>query len=93
MPPATVSTAALAAYAGQYCSEELDACLSVTPQDTVLTFHHAARSTPAKPVFADGFTWFFYLVRFHRTGGRITGFEVSENDFRPIQFVRSPMRR
>ena len=37
MPPATVSPAALAAYAGEYCSEELDTCVRVSPQDTVLT--------------------------------------------------------
>lgn len=92
MPPPRVSPAALAAYAGQYCSEELDMCLSVSSQDTVLTFHHRAHSTPAKPVFADGFTWFGYVVQFHRTGGRITGFDISENDFQHVQFIRSPMR-
>lgn len=93
MPPPVVSPAALAAYAGFYCSEELDTCVRVSSQDTVLAFHHHAHLTPAKPVFADGFTWFWYVVRFHRAGGRITGFEVSENDFRHVQFVRSPLRR
>ena len=93
MPPAVVSPAALAAYAGHYCSEELDACVRVSSQDTVLTLRQGIRSTPARPVFADGFTWLEYLVQFHRASGRITGFEVSENDFRHIQFVRSPMRR
>jgi CubicO group peptidase (beta-lactamase class C family) len=93
LPPAVASPVALSAYAGEYCSEELDACLRVSPQDTVLTFRKGARTSLARPVFADGFTWLSNLVQFHRDGAKVSGFEVSNAEMRHVQFVRSPVRQ
>ena len=82
--------AALAAYAGTYESEELDARFRVEAADSTLTLR--ARSGPglvARPVFPDAFVSGQYTIQFVRQGGRVTGFEISHPRARGVVFARA----
>ena len=92
-PPA-VSSSALAAYAGEYYSEEVDARYQVAASSSALSFRTGTSSpTPARPLFLDTFDWDGdYTVRFIRTTGQVTGFEVTNERIRRVKFVRVPVR-
>jgi hypothetical protein len=81
--------AALAAYAGTYESEELDAQYRVEVGDSTLTLRARAGSgLVARPVFPDGFVSGQYTIQFVRERGRVTGFEISHPRARGVAFAR-----
>jgi hypothetical protein len=85
----TLSRAELAAYAGSYRSEELDATYRVSAGDSTLTLRTG--ETPglvARAVFPDGFVSGQYTIQFVREGGRVTGFEISHPRARGVKFAR-----
>jgi len=93
--PTAVSSAALAAYAGEYYSEEVDAHYRVAVRNSALSF----RTGTSDPTLAwrespDTFDWNeYYTVQFTRSGPRVTGFEVTNDRMRRVKFVRVPARR
>jgi CubicO group peptidase (beta-lactamase class C family) len=89
------SSSALAAYAGEYYSEEVDARYHVAVRNSALSFRTGtADPTLAWPVSPDTFDWNdYYTVRFIRSGSRVTGFEVSNGRMRRVAFTRVPGRR
>jgi hypothetical protein len=91
-----VSRAALAVYAGEYYSEELDARYRVTASNSVISFQ-IGTSDPweARPIFPDAFIGGGedYTIQFSRTGSQVTGFEVANYRMRHVTFVRVTTRR
>jgi CubicO group peptidase (beta-lactamase class C family) len=86
--------AALAVYAGTYVSAELDATYQVEAGDSTLALR--TRATPglvARPVFPDAFVSGQYTIQFTRSGGRVTGFEISHPRARGVSFVRTGATR
>lgn len=92
--PSAVSSSVLAAYAGEYYSEEVDARYRVAANDSMLSFHTGTSNpTSARPLFLDTFDWNgAYTVQFIRTTGQVTGFEVTNGRMRRVKFVRVPAR-
>jgi hypothetical protein len=90
-----VTPSALAAYAGDYYSEELDARYKVNAGDSTITLRTGTESGIAgRPVFLDVFIAGGYTVQFIRTGSAITGFEVTDGRMRRVRFAReAPARR
>ncbi|HUF28321.1 MAG TPA: serine hydrolase domain-containing protein [Gemmatimonadaceae bacterium] len=84
------SPQALAAFAGTYYSEELDATYRVTAADsTILLQTRTAMPRSLYPAFDDAFMAGGMLVLFSRAeDGRITGFRLSQGRVRGIMFVR-----
>ena len=81
---------ALAAFVGNYSSEELDVTYHVVVGDSGLVFR-ARRMDEAKiePAWADAFTMNFdTTVEFTRTGKRVDGFTIADGRVRGVQFVR-----
>lgn len=80
---------ALAAFAGEYESEELDARWRLVVDGTRLSLHpRRGDALPLSPAFADAFTG-SGLLRFQRNdAGGITGFEVDIGRARGIGFRR-----
>jgi hypothetical protein len=92
--PADTTATALAAFAGEYFSEELNATYRFAVRDGVLTFRTGTGTpTPARPAFRDAFIGNGDLYQFTRSGGRITGYQVSNGRVRRVTFVRVPDRR
>ncbi len=93
--PTVVSSSALALYAGEYYSEEVDARYRVTASDSVLSFRTGTSDpTLARPLFLNTFDWDGdYTVQFIRSGAQVTGFEVTNDQMRRVKFVRVPVRR
>ena len=84
-----LARAALAAYAGNYESGELDARYRVEAGDSTLMLR--ARAGPgleARPVFPDAFVSGQYTIQFVRRNGRVTGFEISHPRARGVAFRR-----
>jgi len=94
-PAVVASPAMLAVYAGEYYSEELDARYRVTATDTTIAFRTGTSDAlQARPVFPDTFDWNGNdVVQFTRSGGQVTGFEVTNARMRRVKFVRLPTRR
>ena len=90
-----VSSSALAAYAGEYYSEEVDARYRVAVSNSALSFRTGTSDpTLAWPLLSDTFDWNgYYTVQFIRSGPRVTGFEVTNGRMRRVMFVRVPARR
>jgi len=88
--PASATRDLLAAYAGEYLSDELaGAVYTVTAGDSTLTLRTGTSSgITARLVFADTFVGDGDTMQFTRAGGRITGFDVSNGRIRHVQFVR-----
>jgi CubicO group peptidase (beta-lactamase class C family) len=94
-PPVQMSSTALAAYAGEYYSEEVDAHYRVTAGDSTISFRTGTSNpTTARPLFLDTFDWNDggYTVQFVRAAGEVSGFEVSNGRMRRVAFVRVPPR-
>jgi hypothetical protein len=88
---AAPTSAALAAYAGNYHSEELDVTRRVEVQDGKLSFGFwPAAPVVATPTFADGFQapggWHATFVR--DPAGQVTGVVLSNGRCRRVKFVR-----
>ena len=84
------SAAVLAPYTGEYVSAELGgAVYRVAASDTAITLR-TSTSEPftARIMFADTFAGDGYTIQFTRTGGRVSGFEVSNPRMRRVKFVR-----
>lgn len=93
-PPAIVSSSALAVYAGDYYSDEVDARYRVTATDSGLSLRIGASDPKvARPVFPDTFDWDGDTLQFTRTGAQVTGFEVTSTRMRRVQFEKVPARR
>jgi CubicO group peptidase (beta-lactamase class C family) len=92
--PAVVSAPVLAAYVGEYYSEEVDARYRVTASDSGLSLR-TGTSDPreARPLFLDGFDWGGDTLQFIRTGTQVTGFEVTSSRMRRVRFEKVPPRR
>jgi hypothetical protein len=92
--PAIVSAPVLAAYVGEYYSEEVDARYRVTASDSGLSLR-TGTSDPreARPLFLDGFDWGGDTLQFLRTGTQVTGFEVTSSRMRRVRFEKVPPRR
>jgi len=92
--PVTSSLALLSAYAGTYSSPELaGSTFRVKATDSTITLQ-TGTSTPlvARLAFADTFLTGAngYTIQFTRTGGRVTGFEVTNGRIRRVKFTRIP---
>jgi CubicO group peptidase (beta-lactamase class C family) len=87
--PPVVTRSALAPYAGDYYSEELNARYKVTASDSTINLRTGTESgITARPVFLDVFLAGGYTVQFTRKGGTITGLEVTNARMRRVRFVR-----
>jgi CubicO group peptidase (beta-lactamase class C family) len=89
-PAPVVSAAALAAYAGEYYSDELDARYRVTVNDSTIALRTGTSDAiTARPVFPDTFTSGAGTIQFMRTGSQVTGFDVTDGRMRHVKFVRT----
>lgn len=89
--PADSSAAALAAYAGEYRSDEADGTYTVAVVDGRLALRMRPDITlPLTPVYADGFTGpGGSIVRFYRgADGRVRAFSVGVERVRELRFDR-----
>ena len=88
--PASATRELLAAYAGEYVSDELaGAVYVVTAGDSTLTLRTGtSNGISARLVFADTFVGDGDTMQFTRSGGQITGFDVSNGRIRHVKFVR-----
>jgi hypothetical protein len=87
--PATPARAALAPYAGEFHSEELDATYRVAAGDSTLTLRTGTSAgLVARPVFADAFVSGQYTIQFIREQNRLSGFEISHPRARRVRFTR-----
>lgn len=83
------SAAVLAAYAGDYFSEEINARYRVTASDTAIALRTG--TSPAmmgRPVFADTFLGSGWTIQFVRRRGQVTGFEMTDGRVRRVAFER-----
>jgi CubicO group peptidase (beta-lactamase class C family) len=87
----TPSAGELAAYAGSYFSEELQATFTLSVVDGVLTLRRpAADPSPLRPLIRDEFTVPGAALRFQRDGsGAVSGFMVDAGRVRNLRFVRT----
>jgi CubicO group peptidase (beta-lactamase class C family) len=93
-PAPVVTRSALAAYAGDYYSEELDARYKITASDSTITLRTGTESgVPGRPIFLDVFLAGGYTVQFTRKGSAITGFEVTSDRMRRVRFERQTAAR
>jgi hypothetical protein len=91
MPPFAPRVAELAAYAGDYWSDELRVSYRVELKDSTLVFHPFKRSAaPMRAAFSDAFTAAggAGTVRFTRTKGAVTGFRLTSGRVRNVAFAR-----
>src|SRR5688572_1818494 len=92
--PVTPSRALLMQYAGTYASAELAGSVyRVTATDSTISVQTGASSpVVARLAFADTFLTGANgnTIQFTRTGGRVTGFEVTNGRVRRVKFTRTP---
>jgi hypothetical protein len=88
--PVVVTPQLLAAYAGEYVSDELaGAVYHVTAADSTISLRTGTSSPmSARLVFADTFLGGGYTIQFTRTGGQITGIDVTNGRIRHVKFVK-----
>jgi hypothetical protein len=88
--PASATRELLAAYAGEYISDELaGAVYVVTAGDSTLTLRTGTSDgITARLVFADTFIGNGNTIQFTRAGGNTTGFDVTNGRIRHVKFVR-----
>ncbi len=92
--PAKLSAASLAAYGGEYFSEEVNAHYSVTASDSGLSLRTGTTDPiEARPAFTDTFLGGGYTIQFLRAGSEVNGFEVTNSRMRRVKFVRMPIRQ
>lgn len=90
--PAVTTTAALAAFAGSYESEELDTRYEIVLRDsTLVRTHRKMTDATLVPAGKDVFTYGGVAVVFSRDRrGRVTGFTVNDGRVRGVKFVKLP---
>jgi hypothetical protein len=88
--PVKLSGSALAAYAGDYQSDELArARYTVTATDsTLLLKTGTSQPMTARALFADTFIAGGYTIQFSRKGSQVVGFDVTNGRMRHVLFVR-----
>lgn len=87
--PAQMSAASLAAYTGEYFSEEVNAHYTVSASDSALSLRTGTTDAiAARPAFADTFLGGGYTIQFTRGGSQVTGFEVTNSRMRRVKFAR-----
>ncbi|MFQ5628440.1 MAG: serine hydrolase [bacterium] len=91
--PFTLRPQEMAAFAGEYYSEELRTSYAIIVQDSALVAQHRRHSdftlTPQSQDIFSGSAWFFNRVRFVRDAeNRITGLRVSNGRVRNLLFAR-----
>ncbi len=92
--PAEITAESLAAYAGDYFSEDVNAQYVVTASDSGLSLRTGTTDPiAARPVFTDTFLGGGYTIQFLRNGAEVTGFEVTNSRMRRVKFVRMPVRQ
>ncbi len=85
--PPTVTASALAPYAGEYFSAELNATYRVTAKDSTIELRtRTSNPLVGRMVFADTFLAGNYTIQFTRTSGRPSGFEVTNGRIRKVRF-------
>ena len=92
--PVAPSLTPMSQYAGVYSSAELaGSVFRVAATDSTITLQ-TGTSTPmvARLAFADTFLTGAngYTIQFTRTGGRVTGFEVTNGRIRRVRFTKNP---
>jgi CubicO group peptidase (beta-lactamase class C family) len=88
--PLTATPQLLAAYAGEYVSDELGGVVKrVVAADSSLTLHSGPGSSLSlRLMFADTFVGGGYTVQFTRARGQVTGFDVTNSRIRHVKFVK-----
>jgi CubicO group peptidase (beta-lactamase class C family) len=87
--PVEYSAAALAAYAGEYFSQDLNASYRVVVRDSGLALVTGTNDpVNARPLFADTFQASGNLIQFLRKGSRVIGFEVTNGRMRRVGFEK-----
>ena len=90
LPPLTVSSEQLRAFAGTYTSSEIETSYTVIarPTDLLVTIP-GRRDSIVKPVFQDGFAG-LGIIKFTRDScGAVTGFTLNRYDLRGLRFERA----
>ncbi|HEX9165606.1 MAG TPA: serine hydrolase domain-containing protein [Gemmatimonadales bacterium] len=83
------TTQAMAALAGTYWSEELEARYTVAVGDSGLTIgHRKSEAMPLRIAFGDAWIAPFGTVRFTREKGKVTGFSLTGGRVRNVAFRR-----
>jgi CubicO group peptidase (beta-lactamase class C family) len=83
----------LAAFAGDYYSDELGVVYSVTVQDSVLALRRPKQGeVRMRPLYEDAFSAEGTVVRFIRKQARVEGFVVSGGRVRGVTFTRGDPR-
>ena len=76
-------------YAGEYFSEELNATYRVAATDSTITLQTGTSDPiPGRPVFVDAFSARNYTIVFARSGGKVTGFEITTGRARRVKFTK-----
>jgi CubicO group peptidase (beta-lactamase class C family) len=88
--PMKISTQELAAFAGEYQSDELaGARYKVTATDSTLLLRTGtSQPMTARALFADTFVAGGYTIQFTRKGSQVVGFDVTNGRMRHVAFVR-----
>jgi CubicO group peptidase (beta-lactamase class C family) len=81
----------LASYAGTYQSQEIDVAFTISVKDGQLMLERDTDAEPAemRPTGADTFRVRGFVVRFERSGGRVTALVVDAGRVRGIEFRRT----
>ena len=90
MPAFAPRPAELEAYAGTYCSEEIDTTYAVFVEEGKLKVRfRPAQLFELSPVYEDAFARGSTIMRFTRGGlGRVDGFRIFTGRVRHLRFVR-----
>ena len=87
--PLVLVPGALAAYAGDYFSAELNSLYHVSVVDSTIVLRTGTSSgITARSAFTDTFVSGQLTIEFARTGGRVTGFQISHPRARGLRFTR-----
>jgi hypothetical protein len=87
--PVTPTARALAVYAGEYFSEDLNATYRVVASDSgIVLVTGTNEPMVARPLYADAFQAGGNFIQFTRRGSRVTGFEVTNGRMRRVAFEK-----
>jgi CubicO group peptidase (beta-lactamase class C family) len=90
LPPLTVPSEQLRAFAGTYTSSEIETSCTIIARPSDLLVRIPGRAdTVVQPVFQDAFAG-LGIIKFTRgTGGAVTGFTLNRYDVRGLRFERA----
>jgi hypothetical protein len=76
-------------YEGDYFSEALNSTWHVAKRDSILVLSTGTSAgIEGRPVFADSFVSGQLVIQFTRSGGRVTGFQITHPRARRLLFTR-----